>query len=141
MSEPELGAEGAIGCKTSSAPNPHNLVPGCFFNLHQWRGQLAPYVEDLVSKPGGVLLLAVTVEPKRRNYPDVAFAVSTPPSVSHSAALSNDADAAELRTTLTVMTSQQRKRVKIANKDNVHNCERTPRRSKRGVWGGHKESI
>jgi hypothetical protein len=68
MSEPELGAEGAIGCKTSSAPyegarctsyigsapapNPHNLVPGCFFNLHQWRGQLAPYVDDLVSKPG-----------------------------------------------------------------------------------------
>ena len=38
-------------------------------------GQLAPYVDDLASKPGGVLLLAVTIEPTRQNYPDVAFAV------------------------------------------------------------------
>ena len=91
MSEPELGAEGAIGCKTSSAPyegarctsyigsapapNPYNLVSGDFFNLHQWRGTLEPYVHDLIKKPGGVLLLAVTVEPIARNYPEVTFAV------------------------------------------------------------------
>ena len=107
MSEPELGAEGAIGCKTNSAPSgcgrvaepfrvlqpsaapsaynnkgctsnsapkPHNLIPG-WFTREQWRGQLAPYVDDLVSKPGGVLLLAVTIEPERQNYPDLAFAV------------------------------------------------------------------
>jgi hypothetical protein len=54
---------------------PHNLVPGDFFNLHQWRGTLAPYVHDLMDKPGGVLLLAVTVEPIARNYPEVAFGV------------------------------------------------------------------
>jgi hypothetical protein len=91
MSEPELGAEGAIGCKTSSAPyegarctsyigsapapNPHNLAPGDFFILHQWRGPLAPYVHDLIQKPGGCLLISVTIQPERQNYPEVAFAV------------------------------------------------------------------
>jgi hypothetical protein len=51
------------------------IVPGWFFTSEQWRGTLAPYVADLVSKPGGVLLVAVTVEPSRRNYPEVSFAV------------------------------------------------------------------
>ena len=32
-------------------------------------------VADLVSKPGGVLLIAITVEPSRRNYPEVSFAL------------------------------------------------------------------
>jgi hypothetical protein len=32
-------------------------------------------VGELVQKPGGVLLVAVTVEPERQNYPDVSFAV------------------------------------------------------------------
>jgi hypothetical protein len=53
----------------------HGIIPGPFFTSEHWRGPLSPYVHDLVSKPGGVLLLAVTVEPTRRNYPHVAFAV------------------------------------------------------------------
>jgi hypothetical protein len=50
-----------------------NLIPG-WFTREQW-GELQPYVQRLISRPGGVLLLAVTVEPIARNYPEVAFAV------------------------------------------------------------------
>jgi hypothetical protein len=53
----------------------HGIIPGWFFTAEQWRGTLASYVDRLVSKPGGVLLISVTVEPTTRNYPDVAFAV------------------------------------------------------------------
>lgn len=70
-----MGARCKIPIGIAPAPNLQNLIPGAFLNLHQWRGPLAPYVHDLISKPRGVLLLAVTVEPDRRNYPDVAFAV------------------------------------------------------------------
>jgi hypothetical protein len=53
----------------------HHLIAGWFFTDEQWRGALAPYVDRLVSKPGGVLLIAVDLEPARRNYPTVAFGV------------------------------------------------------------------
>jgi hypothetical protein len=53
----------------------HYLIPDSFFTREQWRGPLAPCIDDLISKPGGCLLTAVTVEPMARNYPEVAFAV------------------------------------------------------------------
>jgi hypothetical protein len=49
------------------------LIPG-WFTSQQW-GELAPYIDVLVQNPGGVLLIAVTVEPARRNYPEVTFGV------------------------------------------------------------------
>ena len=58
----------------------HCLNPGDFFTPEQWRGPLAPYVENLVSKPGGLLLIAVEIAPQRRNYPLVSFAVFDPKS-------------------------------------------------------------
>jgi hypothetical protein len=88
---------------------PHNLVPGDFFNLHQWRGTLAPYVQDLIEKPGGVLLLAVTVEPIARNCPEVVFGVFD--AAERNAlrrALEQCRRKRENRTTLTAVTSQQR---------------------------------
>jgi ribosomal protein S12 methylthiotransferase accessory factor YcaO len=52
---------------------PDHLIPG-WFTPQQWR-ELQPCVERLVSIPGGILLVAVTVEPTRQNYPTVAFGV------------------------------------------------------------------
>lgn len=49
------------------------LVPG-WFSPQQWR-ELQPHVERLVSMPSRILLVAVTVEPTRQNFPDVAFGV------------------------------------------------------------------
>ena len=47
------------------------LVSG-WFTPQQWR-ELQPCIDRLVSMPGGILLVAVTVEPTRQNYPTVAF--------------------------------------------------------------------
>jgi hypothetical protein len=52
----------------------HNLVP-VWFTPEQWSGSLASPIDDLVAKPGGVLLVSVEVEPRRRNYPKVGFGV------------------------------------------------------------------
>jgi hypothetical protein len=54
---------------------PRYLIPGCFLTREQWAGPLAPDVDRLVSKPGGVLLISVTVQPECPNYPEVSFAV------------------------------------------------------------------
>ena len=51
----------------------HHIVPG-WFTREQW-AELSPHIERLISQPGGVLLIAVDVEPARRNYPAVAFGV------------------------------------------------------------------
>ena len=53
----------------------HCLIPGDFFTPKQWRGPIAPWVDRLVTTPGGLLLIAVDVAPQRRNYPLVSFAV------------------------------------------------------------------
>jgi hypothetical protein len=89
MSEHKLGSKGSNGLITELSlpraqkahiplgyepePRPNELIPG-WFTKEQW-GQLKPYVQSLISKPAGVLLLAVTIQPERRNYPEVAFAV------------------------------------------------------------------
>jgi hypothetical protein len=44
-------------------------------------------------------------------------------------------------TTLTVVTSQQRKRVKIANKANVRKCRQTPHLSIAGIGGLYQLSL
>jgi hypothetical protein len=51
------------------------LIPGSFFTQEQWRGPLAPYVADLIKRPGGILLIAFDIDPTRRNYPRTSFAV------------------------------------------------------------------
>jgi hypothetical protein len=52
---------------------PDHLTSG-WFTSTQWR-ELRPCIERLVSKPGGVLLISVEIDPTRRNYPTVAFGV------------------------------------------------------------------
>jgi hypothetical protein len=52
-----------------------HLVEGDFFTKEQWRGPMAPFIADLIDRPGGVLLLAVAIDPKIQNYPTVGFAV------------------------------------------------------------------
>lgn len=53
----------------------HFLIPGDFFTREQWRGPLAPFIDDVITKPGGVLIVAVEVAPRVRNYPSVTFGV------------------------------------------------------------------
>ncbi len=87
--EHKLGSEGSNGLITDLSlpraqkahiplgyepePRPNVLIPG-WFTKEQW-GQLQPYVQGLISKPGGVLLISVQIDPRRRNYPDVGFGV------------------------------------------------------------------
>jgi len=54
--------------------DPH-LVEGNFFTKEQWRGPMAPFIADLINRPGGVLLVAVAIDPQIQNYPTVGFAV------------------------------------------------------------------
>jgi hypothetical protein len=51
----------------------HNLIPA-WFSSQQW-AELSPFIERLISQPGGVMLISVTVDPSTRNYPEVGFAV------------------------------------------------------------------
>jgi hypothetical protein len=78
------------------------IIPGSFFTPEQWRGPMAPYVDDLFSKPGGLLLISVTVEPERRNYPSVAFGVF---------------DATERKSLRTALEKARRKRQKLHDVD------------------------
>jgi hypothetical protein len=66
--------------------------------LAQWRGPLAPHVARLASMPGGILLVAVEIEPGRQNYPEVSFGVF---------------DAAERQALRRALENARRKRQKI----------------------------
>jgi hypothetical protein len=66
-------ATGEATMMDASCPPHHHLVPG-WFSCQQW-AELSPHIDRLISQPGGILLIAVDVEPDRRNYPTVAFGV------------------------------------------------------------------
>jgi hypothetical protein len=47
----------------------HGILAGDFFTDKQWRGPMAPFVDELFKHPGGVLLIAVELRPTNPELP------------------------------------------------------------------------